>query len=193
MAFPLKALLASGALLASVSAAAAATATATADLNVRSGPGTGYSVIDTLPAGETVHVIGCSGPWCEISMGASGSGFANATYLDIRGGGPGPAPSTVVIEEDAPDDISGLAIGGYWDSRPFYSYGGYYYWGGRWYGSRPGRPGWQGSWRRDYHRDRGWNERRDAWRQRDFDRRRDGDRGPDRGPGRPGPDRGGPD
>ncbi|MGA0532155.1 SH3 domain-containing protein [Hansschlegelia sp. KR7-227] len=164
MTFRLKTLLATGALLASTGAALAATATATADLNVRSGPGTNYAVVDTMPAGETVNVIGCSSGWCEISMGG-GSGFASASYLDI-GGGPVIERSRVIIEDEEPEIITGLSIGGYWDSRPYYYRDGFYYYGGRWYGERPGRSGWERSWRRD-------RERAEVRRERRQDQRRD--------------------
>ncbi|RXF75490.1 hypothetical protein EK403_01120 [Hansschlegelia zhihuaiae] len=153
MTISLKALLASGALLVSSGAAFAATATATADVNVRTGPGVRYAVIDTLPEGETVRVIDCDGDWCEISMGADGTGFVSAAYLD----GPASRITTrVEIYDDEPAVISGLVIGGYWENRPYYFRDGYYYWGGRWYAGRPGRPGWRDrSWRR-------WEDRREA-------------------------------
>ncbi|MFJ5489163.1 SH3 domain-containing protein, partial [Hansschlegelia beijingensis] len=148
----LRTLLAGGALLATAGAAHADTAIATTALNVRAGPGTSYPVIDTLPEGEAVNVLGCTGSWCEISMGAQGTGFASASYLDRAGGAP--SRSTVIIDEYEPEVITGLSIGGYWDSRPYYYDDGFYYWGGRWYSERPGRSGWERSWRRDHHRGR---------------------------------------
>jgi uncharacterized protein YraI len=177
MTFPLKALLASSALLLSAGAAFAAPATATVDLNVRAGPGTNYPVIDALPAGETVNVLGCTGSWCEISMGG-GSGFASANYLERAGRA---ARTRVIVEEDEPE-IIGLSIGGYWDDRPYYYDGGHYYYGGRWYRERPGRSGWERSWRREYRRSRDRDERREVRRRRDTDVReervsRDRDRG----------------
>lgn len=75
--------LAAGALL--VSAGIASAATVTNDLNLRSGPGTGYGVIDTMPAGAYVHVIGCSGAWCRVNWHGR-VGYASASYLG-RGGG----------------------------------------------------------------------------------------------------------
>lgn len=152
MTFPIKALLASSALVFSATAATAATATATTSVNVRSGPGVQYEVVDTLPPGEVVNLIGCDGDWCEISMGRDGSGFAAADYLDYAGG----TRTRVIVEEDDPTVITGLSVGGYWEDRPYYFRDGYYYWGGRWYGHRPGVAGWrERSWRR-------WDDRRDA-------------------------------
>lgn len=153
-------LIASAALLAATAGANAQTATATTDVNVRSGPGSDYEVIDQLPAGEVVRVLDCRGDWCEISMGGD-SGYVARSYLDDGGrrarvrvyqeeddGGP------FVIERDDPDEIYGLSIGGYYERRPFYIRGGYYYWGGRWYARRPGAAGWRESWRRGGGRDR---------------------------------------
>lgn len=165
MTFPIKALLASSALLLSSGAALAASATATTNVNVRSGPGQNYQVIDVLPEGETVNLIGCDDAWCEISMGRDGSGFALGDLLDFNGRVPAASfgGGPVVIEQDDPVVIRGLVIGGYWDSRPYYIRDGYYYWGGRWYGARPGLRGWrERSWRR-------WEERR-PWGDRKADR-----------------------
>lgn len=162
--FRLKALLASGALLVSAGGAAAATATAVATISVRADPSPRAELLDRLPAGESVNVIECDGDWCEISMGRDGTGFVLQDYLDLHGRAV--RSTTVVIEDDEPGAIVGLSIGGYWEGRPWYVRDGYYYWGGRWYGARPGRPGWRTrSWRR-------WDDRRrDARIERRDDRR----------------------
>jgi len=48
-------------------------AIATLALNVRTGPGTEYSVVDTLSAGEGISVNQCANDWCYIaSEGATG-------------------------------------------------------------------------------------------------------------------------
>lgn len=64
------------------SAALAASAVTTANVNFRSGPGTGYGVIRTLPAGTAVEMMDCdeSGAWCAISAGGQ-SGFVSGQYL----------------------------------------------------------------------------------------------------------------
>lgn len=55
------------ALVLSASAAAAAPGIANVNANVRSGPGTGYDVVDVLTAGEYVIVKDCGANWCTIS------------------------------------------------------------------------------------------------------------------------------
>lgn len=73
----------------------AAAAEATTALHVRSGPSTGYPVVDTLYAGETVNVEQCSGGWCQITHSGP-DGWASASYLagigDGSGGRSGPPP-----------------------------------------------------------------------------------------------------
>ncbi len=49
-------------------------------LNVRSGPGTGYSRIGSLRAGTTVSVIGSSGSWYHITSG-NVTGYVHSDYL----------------------------------------------------------------------------------------------------------------
>ena len=48
-------------------------------LNIRSGPGYGYSVIGTLTRGTVVNVIGTSGSWSKIN--SPKSGWVCSTYL----------------------------------------------------------------------------------------------------------------
>ncbi|MGQ4273268.1 SH3 domain-containing protein [Terrihabitans sp. B22-R8] len=180
-------------LIASAGAASAFPATATTSLNVRSGPGTNYSVVDQLQAGETVEVVSSQGSWYEIS----GLGWASAAYLDPRGAPP--PRERVVVEEVYPSYLGDPLF--YYGSDPFFWDDGGYYW--YWRGGRRHRVDWD--WFRD-RRDFRWTDRRhrdrfeDRWRNRGG---RDGrpviDRGPrrdrpdfDRGPrqDRPGFDRG---
>lgn len=72
------------ALGASAAGAYAATAYATSAVNVRSGPGTGYRVVDVLRRGEPVEIDYCRGSWCAISK-AGPDGWVSANYL-ARGG-----------------------------------------------------------------------------------------------------------
>lgn len=67
-------------LLAGTAAASAATAFAATSVNVRSGPGTGYAVVDTLRRGERVDVEFCRGVWCSVSKPGP-DGWVNANYL----------------------------------------------------------------------------------------------------------------
>jgi len=57
-----------------------ADATALTTLNVRSGPGTGYRVVDVLHRGETVHVASCRPGWCFVHT-SHAAGWASAGYL----------------------------------------------------------------------------------------------------------------
>src|SRR6185312_3000113 len=49
------------------------------NVNMRAGPGTGYAVITTIPAGAPIEVIGCSS-WCQVAFGGT-EGFASANYV----------------------------------------------------------------------------------------------------------------
>lgn len=62
-------------------------ARATTDLNVRSGPGTSYSVVFVLPRNAVVNVLDCTaGPaWCQVSY-QNRAGWASATYLAFTTG-----------------------------------------------------------------------------------------------------------
>jgi len=60
---------------------AASAAEATASVNVRSGPGTSYGVVDTLYAGESVDIEECrSTGWCLITHSGP-DGWVSARYL----------------------------------------------------------------------------------------------------------------
>lgn len=59
---------------------------ATASVNVRSGPGTQYGVVDTLYAGENVNIETCrSNGWCLIEHSGP-DGWVSARYLSNDGG-----------------------------------------------------------------------------------------------------------
>lgn len=79
--------LAALALLATASSAFAAPAYVTSNVNVRSGPGTGYAIIDALRRGEQVDVQQCRGSWCYVEKRGP-DGWVSANYLE-RGGRPG--------------------------------------------------------------------------------------------------------
>ena len=74
-------------LLATAGAAFAAPAYVTSNVNVRSGPGTGYSIVDALRRGEQVDVRECTGSWCFVEKRGP-DGWVSANYLE-RGGRPG--------------------------------------------------------------------------------------------------------
>lgn len=78
--------LATLAVLATTAAASAAPAFATSNVNVRSGPGTGYGVVDTLRRGERVDIQYCRGSWCFVEKRGP-DGWVSSRYLGNRGGG----------------------------------------------------------------------------------------------------------
>jgi uncharacterized protein YraI len=61
-------------------AASAATAYAASTVNVRSGAGTGYAVVDVLRRGERVEVEYCRGSWCFVQKSGP-DGWVSASYL----------------------------------------------------------------------------------------------------------------
>lgn len=65
--------------------AAAAPGAAKGNVNLRTGPGTNYARIATIPAGAPVNVLRC-GRWCEVVYGGR-KGWASAAYI-ARGGAP---------------------------------------------------------------------------------------------------------
>lgn len=72
--------LAAIALLATAGSAFAAPAYATGNVNVRSGPGTHYGIVDALRRGEQVDVIQCRGNWCYVEKRGP-DGWVSANYL----------------------------------------------------------------------------------------------------------------
>jgi len=68
------------AVLATTIAASAAPAVATGNVNVRSGPSTGFRVVDTLRRGERVDIQYCRGSWCYVEKRGP-DGWVSANYL----------------------------------------------------------------------------------------------------------------
>lgn len=67
--------------LVSTAAAWATEAKATAWVNVRSGPGTGYSVVDTMAKNETGNITECrSNGWCYVQRSGP-DGWVSSSYL----------------------------------------------------------------------------------------------------------------
>lgn len=142
------------ALVLSAGAASAAPAMAESTLNMRSGPGTQYGVVATIPGGATVDVAGCAGSWCQVSFNGE-SGFANRSYLAMGG-----EPSAAVVAPGYAYDDTPLYADGYYDDG--YAYGPGFgvfvgprhrfhhrgYRNGNWnnrVGTWQGRPGWTGA------------------------------------------------
>ena len=85
-------------LLVTAATAFAAPAVATSNVNVRSGPGTGYSVVDSLRRGEPVDVQQCRGSWCYVEKRGP-DGWVSANYLERGGRGGGYAVNPGVTLE----------------------------------------------------------------------------------------------
>ncbi len=113
--------LAAGALL--VSAGIASAATVTNDLNLRSGPGTGYRVIDTMPAGAHVNVIGCTGNWCRVNWRGR-VGYASSSYL----GGGGAYAYDPVYAAPPPVVRFGFGVGPRWHNDRHHWRGRHHRW-----------------------------------------------------------------
>jgi uncharacterized protein YraI len=73
-------------LAASAGIAQAAPAYATGNVNVRSGPGTGYGVVDVLRRGDRVNVERCRGSWCFVEKPGP-DGWVSSRYLSNDGYG----------------------------------------------------------------------------------------------------------
>lgn len=54
--------------------------TQTSGLNLRQGPGTGYSVIRSFPRGTQVEIYSTQGAWAYVSVGGY-TGYMNNSYL----------------------------------------------------------------------------------------------------------------
>jgi uncharacterized protein YraI len=91
------------------------------DLNLRSGPGTGYRVIDVMPAGAYARVLSCGGSWCRVAYGGT-IGYASASYLG-GGGAYAAAPPPVYV---APPPVVSFGFG---FGRPYW--GHHRHWGHR--------------------------------------------------------------
>jgi uncharacterized protein YraI len=68
------------ALAGSAASAFAASAVATDNVNVRSGPGGSYAVVDNLRRGQRVEIDRCRGSWCLV-FGRNTEGWVAASYL----------------------------------------------------------------------------------------------------------------
>ncbi|WP_273725373.1 SH3 domain-containing protein [Brucella gallinifaecis] len=71
----------------SAGAAHAANAIVTTNLNVRTGPGTGYASLGSIPSRAPVNVQGCTSGygWCQVNYGGL-TGWASSRYLAMREG-----------------------------------------------------------------------------------------------------------
>ena len=75
------------------------TARTTANLNLRSGAGTGFSILTTIPSGAQVTVQSSSSGWVKVNYGGK-TGYVSSTYLGsytTTGGTTTPAPSVPTV------------------------------------------------------------------------------------------------
>lgn len=66
-------------------AAYAAPGVVTSNVNVRSGPGTNYGVVDVVQRGQQVDVQQCQGSWCYIAKPGP-DGWVSGNFLSAGGG-----------------------------------------------------------------------------------------------------------
>jgi hypothetical protein len=93
--------LAGAVLLLSAGAAFATPGQATASVNVRSGPGTSYGIVDSLYPGENVDVQQCRGSWCYVEHSGP-DGWVSANFLSTGEGDSAPPP---VYYDDQPPPV----------------------------------------------------------------------------------------
>jgi uncharacterized protein YraI len=123
-----RAAICAAALVVSVDAASAAPARVASNTNLRSGPGTNFGIITTVPGGAVVNVIRCTAAWCNV-LWQGRPGYMIARNLGRR------APA-VVVGAPAPVVVVGPPV---YYGRYYYGPGPYY-WGPRfYYGPRWGR------------------------------------------------------
>ncbi len=78
-------------LLGSIGAAQAAdgpTATVAVDaLNLRQGPGTGYTIVDVLRSGDSATVTGrdAAGTWYQVKLADGRTGWVNGSFVQLSG------------------------------------------------------------------------------------------------------------
>lgn len=101
-------------LLALSSAASAVEAVATTNVNVRTGPGTTFSIVGQLSGGERVDIRECTAAnWCFIDRNLGPDGWVSAAYLTAPPATPVPPPAPPAPGPSAPgEDCSfGFTIG----------------------------------------------------------------------------------
>jgi len=110
-----------------LSAGAVSAATVTDNLNVRSGPGFGYSVIGWMPAGSAIRVLSCGPSWCRVAWNGT-AGYTGREFIS-RVSGPvyAASPAAGVV---APRYSYTYAWSPSGNWAPYVGYGGWhrYYW-----------------------------------------------------------------
>ncbi len=57
--------------------------TAEIGLNVRTGPGTGYQVVTTVPKGTVVQILSISGNWYKVNVGSQTGVYVHSAYIKV--------------------------------------------------------------------------------------------------------------
>jgi len=79
---------------------AAGTVQATANVNVRSGPGTGYSILGVLAKGGTVQKTGVSGSWTQVVYNGK-TAYVSSQYLKDASSSSGTVSATGTVQATA--------------------------------------------------------------------------------------------
>jgi uncharacterized protein YraI len=96
------------------SAVVGGTATVTAtELNLRSGPGTTYSIVDTMPHGASVTVLAAQNGWFKVTY-QSETGWCSGTYLSADAGGGGSPGGSTAVDDAIARAESGLGFSYHW-------------------------------------------------------------------------------
>lgn len=96
----------------------------TGNVNMRTGPGTGFDKITTLPAGIGVEVLGCTdNGWCQVSAGGP-PGWISGAYLE-RMSGPRPVYEGPPIVVAPPVVVEPPYYGPDYYDGPYYDGPGY--------------------------------------------------------------------
>ena len=74
---------------------AASVATQSSPLNVRSGAGTSYARVGSLPKGESVVILSSSGSWSHILYNGTKTGYVSTQYLSAAAAGNSPVKLSV--------------------------------------------------------------------------------------------------
>lgn len=107
----MSAALAAASILVSAGAALAVEAEAKSAVNVRTGPGTSYGIVDQLTAGEVVEITECSpSGWCFVEHSGP-DGWVSASYLTAAGGDEEVEEEVEEGSGDNPDCSFGFVVG----------------------------------------------------------------------------------
>jgi len=90
-----------------------ATVTATSGLNLRTGAGTNYAVIVTMPHGAVVSVLAVSGGWYKVSWSGH-TGWCSGMYLTPAAGGGGSAGGSSAVSAAMSRAASGVGFSYHW-------------------------------------------------------------------------------